>query len=127
MASGQSTSNRHARKKRVLPTPPGRYSSQGSSGTGRRRSTSSTARMLHGLIQAIGLERGRLCDAQSVLTCLYTALLNARRLRVGSEADYAGAAGIALGIVRDTLDRLDAICVSSAASKAPHSTTPRVR
>lgn len=127
MASGQSTSNRHARKKRVLPTPPGMCLPHGASGTGGKRATNRTAQMLHGLIQAIGMERGRLCDAQSVLACLYTALLNARRHRVGSEADYAGAAGIALGIVRDTLDRLDAICVSSATSNTPRPTSPRVR
>ncbi len=125
MANRQSTSNRRARKKRVQKSLAEKGASPPSLGT--ERDDVKGASTLYTMIQAIGHERGRLCDAQSVLACLYSALLNARRLRVPNEADYAGAAGIAMSILKDSVERLDAICISSVKSNTSGLYSSRVR
>lgn len=56
--------------------------------------------------QAVELERAHLSQAESVLVCLHAALLysdqNDRR-----DPDFAGAAGLALSLVRKAADSID--------------------
>ena len=118
MATGQSTSNRRARRKRVSPAQALTDVSKEGSAIRRARAGGRIGIGLPGLVQALVRERSRLFDVQSILACLHLALLHARTRRSATQADYAGTTRIAWGLVRDCIDRLDAICVSSLAAQS---------
>jgi hypothetical protein len=65
----------------------------------------------HPLERMLEGERGRLADAQSVLGCLHVALLHADESRIRTDPDYASAAAIALALIKQTAERLDAAIV----------------
>lgn len=118
MATGQSTSNRRARRKRATPAGvKGHEPALCHQASGPRSGVGATM-ALDGLSQILVRERSHLFDVQSVLACLHFALLHARARRTGTEVDCAGAARIAWGLLRDCVDRLDAICASSAAAES---------
>jgi phosphotransferase system HPr-like phosphotransfer protein len=85
----------------------------------------------HPLELILESERGRLADAQSVLACLHVALLHADERRIKADPDYAGAAAIALELIKETADRLDAAIVrpllSAGAGNRVHRRSPPPR
>jgi hypothetical protein len=106
MATRQSTSNTRARRNRSGPSA-GAHHKRGnktgcvaSKAVRRHNFDGDLARVLQG-------ERGRLSEAQSVLGCLHLALLHTDDIRV-KDPDYATAAGIALALVREAANHLDA-------------------
>jgi hypothetical protein len=122
MAKGQSTSDGRVRRRGKRE----RSSSQGESAEPSRSATSESGAFAsaldntryHPLERILEGERGRLADAQSVLACLHVALLHADERRIRSDPDYAGAAAIALDLIKETADRLDAAVVRPLLSKA---------
>jgi hypothetical protein len=135
MAKGQSTSDaragRRGTRERLNPTRASAGTSlrQGSLTAGVSTSALDDSRF-HPLERILEGERGRLADAQSVLACLHVALLHADERRVRSDPDYAGAAAIALDLIKETAERLDAAVVRPLLSKASdrgsrRSSTPR--
>lgn len=65
----------------------------------------------HSLDEVLKRGRERLADAESVLGCLHIALLYAEDCSVREDPDYASAAAIALSLVREVAQRLDAASV----------------
>jgi hypothetical protein len=60
------------------------------------------------LATVLDFHRGQLLHIESIVACLHVALLHAGEKGPTDDPNYAGAAGIALALVREAVDRLDA-------------------
>jgi len=111
MAKRQSTSNVYRRRSRDL-TKPGSHGVANAAKPLRRRSSGAAGGQL---AEVLRNEHGRLADALSVLTCVYTALLHADDYEVADQPAYAKAVAIALSLVREAANQLDAAWLARSA------------
>lgn len=121
MARRQSTSNGVGGRSRAPATPRAigpAHLTPPPRGQGRaNRAGNASARRLAAtapLEEILEFERSRLAHAESVLGCLHVALLHANERRLKDSPDYANAAAIVLGLVKEAADRLDTACVRRA-------------
>ncbi|HEY6640929.1 hypothetical protein [Povalibacter sp.] len=111
MAKPQSTSGARARKNRRIDPPPGASGLPKDPGFRTRPSDSSAADsepVAQSLNELIESERGRLAQAQSMLSCLHTALLVAEQ-ESRHEPGSADVLAMGLRLVRQAISRLDAL------------------
>ncbi len=112
MAKRQSTSNARAVGGGRAPVRPVRKTGS-AAGAGRApgkpRAPAADQRLASTRLAAmLDMHRGQLLRIESVVGCLHVALLHAGEREPKDDPNYAGTAGIALALVREAVDRLDA-------------------